>query len=129
MDNASVLTFLEILENIDYVHAIDSNSKRSKSIKKDLMKRVDEIRNSPLALPPIENVEESNNLQRQGLKIIIPTNIIVIYNRLEVLLGINLSVQIDILTEASNLMDEIFKRGEVQKIRQYRNDFDKFSTQ
>ena len=81
MDDASVLTFLKILESLDYDRAIDSNSKRSKSIEKHLMKRVDGFRDSPLALLPIENEKESNNLQGQELKIIIPTNIIVICNR------------------------------------------------
>ena len=69
------------------------------------------------------------NLQGRGIeKIIIPNNIIEIYTRLEVLLGLKLSGHSDTVTEASNLIDELYKRGEIQNKRQYRNALDKFST-
>ena len=68
------------------------------------------------------------NLEGQGVKIIIPSNIIDIYNRPEVLLGLKLSGHNDTLTEASNLIDEIYKRCEIQK-KPYRNALNKFSTQ
>ena len=55
--------------------------------------------------------EEPDNLQGEGVKIIIPSNIIDIYTRLEVLLGLRLSGHSDTLTEASNLIDELYKRG------------------
>ena len=85
------------------------------------------IRNPPL--PTIENVEDvSENLQGEGLRIIIPPNIIDIYTRLEISLGIKLSGHTDTLTEASNLIDEIYKMGETQNEQQYRNAFVKFST-
>ena len=51
-----------------------------------------------------------------------------IYNRLEVLPGLKLSGQTDTLSEASNLIDELYKRGELQNEKQYRNDLHKFST-
>ena len=51
--------------------------------------------------------EESTNLEGHGVKIIIPSNIIDIYTRLEVLLGLKLSGHADTLTEASNLIDEL----------------------
>ena len=66
------------------------------------------------------------NLQGEGLKIIIPSNIIDIYTRLEILLGLKLSDHTDTLTEASNLIDELYKRGEIQNEQQYRNAPDKF---
>ena len=75
------------------------------------------------ALPAIVN-----NLQGEGVKIIIPNNIIDIYSRLEVLLGLKLSGHTDTLTEASNLIDELYKRGEIQNKQQYRNALDKFLT-
>ena len=56
----------------------------------------------------------------------IPTYIIDIYTRLEVLLGLKLSGLTDTLAEASNLIDEIYKRGEIQTKQQYRNAFNKF---
>ena len=60
-------------------------------------------------------------------KIIIPSNIIDIYTRLEVLLGLKLSGHTDTLTEASNLIDELYKRGERQNKRQNRNALNNFS--
>ena len=74
-------------------------------------------------IPPIEN-----DLQGEGVKIIIPSNIIDIYTRLEILLGLKLSGHTDTLTEASNLIDELYKRGEIQNKQQYRNALNKFST-
>ena len=68
---------------------------------------ISKIQNPPLSA--IEN--ESDNLQCEGAKIIIPSNIIDIYTRLEVLLGLKLSGHTDTLTEASNLIDELYKRG------------------
>ena len=61
-------------------------------------------------------------------KIIIPSNIIDIYTRLEVLLGLKLSGHSDTVTEASNLIDELYKRGEIQNKRQYQNALNKFLT-
>ena len=76
-----------------------------------------------------ENLLKPNNLQGRGIeKIIIPSNIIDIYNRLEVLLGLKLSGHTNTLTEASNLIDELYKRGEIQNKQQYRNALDKFLT-
>ena len=43
-----------------------------------------------------------------------------IYTRLEILLELNLSGHTDVLTEANNLIDEIYKRGEKQNKQQYR---------
>ena len=75
------------------------------------------------------NLLKSNNLQDRGIeKSIIPSNIIDIYTRLEVLLGLKLSGHTDTLTEASNLIDELYKRGEIQNKQQYRNALDKFLT-
>ena len=77
-----------------------------------------------------KDILKPNNLQGRGIeKIIIPNNIIDIYTRLEVLLGLKLSGHTDTLTEASNLIDELYNRGEIKNKRQYRNALDKFSTQ
>ena len=84
------------------------------------------IQNPPL--PAIENVEESNDLEGQGVKIIIPPNIIDIYTRHEILLGLKSSGHTGTLTEASNLFDELYKRGEIQNAQQHRNALNKFST-
>ena len=60
---------------------------------------------------------KKRDLEGQGLKII-PSNIIDIYTRLEVLLGLKLSGHTDTPTEASNLTDELYKLGEIQKKQQ-----------
>ena len=76
-----------------------------------------------------ENILKPNNLQGRGIeKIIIPSNIIDIYTRLEILLGLKLSGHTGTLTEASNLIDELYKPGEIQNKQQYRNALDKFTT-
>jgi len=67
-----------------------------------------------------------SNLEGEGIeKFIIPSNIIDIYTRLEVLLGLKLSGHTDTLTEASNLIDELYKRGEIENKQQYRNTLNK----
>ena len=67
------------------------------------------------------------NLKGQGNeKIIIPSNIIDIYKRIEILLGLKLSGHTDTLTKVSKLTDELHKRGEIRNERQYRNALNKF---
>ena len=80
-----------------------------------------------------DDVRKILNLDKQlkgrGIeKIIIPSNIKDIYTRLEILLGVKISGHTDTLTEASNLIDELYKRGEIQNKQQYRNALNKFST-
>ena len=50
--------------------------------------------------------KESDELQVEGMKIIIPSNIIDFWNTLEVLVGLKLSGHTDILTDTSNLIDK-----------------------
>ena len=66
--------------------------------------------------------------EEQRIPIIIPSNIIDIYTRLEILLGLKVSVHTDSLAEASNLINELYKRGEIQNKQHYRNALNKFST-
>ena len=67
-------------------------------------------------------------LKGRGIeKIIIPSNITDIYTRFEVLLGLKIAGHTDTSTEASNLIDELYKRGEIQNEQQYRNALKKFS--
>ena len=71
----------------------------------------------------------NTKLKVRGIeKTIIPSNIIDIYTRLEVLLGLKLSGHTDTLTEASNLIYELYKRDEIQTKQQYRNALNKFSS-
>ena len=61
------------------------------------------------------NVDKSNDLRGDGMEIITPADIVDIYARLKVLLGIKPSGRTDTLTEASNLIDEIYKRGDIEE--------------
>ena len=104
--------FINILENLDFENykAIrgESKSGRYRQSKTNFRK---------------------HNLKGQGVeKIIIPSNTIDIYTRLEKLLGLKLSGHKSTLTEASNLIEEIYKRGETQDEQQYRNALNNFST-
>ena len=73
--------------------------------------------------------EEPVNSEGEGIqKIIIPSNIIDIHTRLEILLGLKLSGHSDTLTEASNLIDELYKQGEIKNKQQYQNALDKLLT-
>ena len=62
------------------------------------------------------NLDTKPKLKGRGdEKIIIPSNITNNYTRLEILQGLKLSDNTDTFTEASNLIDELYKRGEIQK--------------
>ena len=74
------------------------------------------------------NFKKHNLKGQQNEKIIIPSNIIDIYTRLEILLGLKLSGHTNTLTEASNLIDQLYKMGAIQIEKQYRNAPDQFLT-
>ena len=125
MDNEDKLTIFNILKNVGFYDIIPRKGLKAARMKDALNKLPREkakIRKPPL--PEIEN--ESNNLQGEGVKIVIPSNIIDIYTTLEILLGLKLSGHTDTLTEASNLIAELYKRGEIQNKQQYRNALNKF---
>ena len=128
MDNEDKLTKFNILEKIGFYsmrHTKGLNSARMKDALNNLPREVAKIRNPPL--PATDN--ESDNLEGEGVqKIIKPSNVIDIYTRLEILLGLKISGNTDTLTEASNLIDELYKRGEIQTKQQYRNALNEFST-
>ena len=63
------------------------------------------------------------------MKSIIPSNIIDIYTRCEISIGLKLSGHSDTLTKASNLIDILNKRREIQNEQEYQNGLDKFCTQ
>ena len=127
MDNEDKLTVFNILKNVgfyDKIQKIVLNSARMKHALYDLPKKVVKIQNP--TLPAIEIV--SDDLQGDGVEISIPTNKVEIYTRLENLLGLKLSGHTDTLTEASNLIDELYMRGEIQNEQQYRNALNNIST-
>ena len=107
-----IITYKELLKTPNYKNYKPNFGK----------KKSGRYKNTKSILVPIK-------LQGRGIeKIIIPSNIIDTYTRLEILLGLKLSGHTDALTEASNLIDELYKRGEIQNKQQYRNALNKFST-
>ena len=78
---------------------------------KTLPKLVDVFQNKTF----IEITDDSDGLQEEGVKIIIPSDIIDLYTRLDLLLGLKVSGHTDIFTETSTLIDELYNIGEIQK--------------
>ena len=114
------LIFRDILQETGYYNRKPSKGRltgRDRYIKFDLDNDVSRILNF------------DTKLKGRGIeKIIIPSNIIDIYTRREILLRLKLSGHTDTLTEGSNLIDELYKRGEIQNKQQYRNGPNKFSS-
>ena len=123
-NESDILMMNNIIRDLGYTGDDDRNSKRKLFFTKTLPKLVEEIQNRTFG----EITDDSSDLEGQGVKIIIPSNIIDIYTRLEILLGLKISGHTDTLTEASNLIDELYKRGEIQNKQQYRNALNKFQS-
>ena len=119
-----ILMLYNIVSDIGYTGLGDKSSKRKIFLTETLPKLVEDIQNKTFG----EISDDSSDLESQGVKIIILSNIIDIYTRLEVLPGLKLPGHTDTLTEASNLIDELYKRGEIQNKQQYRNALNKFQT-
>ena len=124
-NESDILLMNDIIRDLGYTGREDRDSKRKTFFTKTLPKLVEEIENKIF-----DKITEGSDDLQEGVKFIIPSNIIDIYTRLEVLLGLKLSGHTDTLTElsTSNLIDELYKRGEIQNQQQYRNALDKFST-
>ena len=119
-----ILMMKSIINELGYTGDGDRDLQRKTFFTPRLPTLVEQIQNKTF----VENIDDFDGLQGEGVKIIIPSNIIDIYTRLEILLGLKLSGHTDTLTEASNLIDELYKRGEIQNKQQYRNALNKFST-
>ena len=123
-NESDILMMDNIINDLGHTGVGDRGSKRKTFLTITLPKLVEKIQNRTF-----EEIthDSDNDLQGQGVKINIPSNIMDIYARLEILLGLKLSGHTDTLTEASNLIDELYKRGEIQNKQQYRNALNKFS--
>ena len=121
-NESDILMMNNIKNDLRYTGVGDTDSKRKIFLTISLPKLVEKIQNRTFE----EIIDDSDDLQGEGVKIIIPSNIIDIYTRLEILLGLKLSGHTDTLTEASNLIDELYKRGEIQNKQHYRNAINKF---
>ena len=119
MSDMEKVVFRDILSKTNYYNRKPTKGRmsgRDRFIKNDLDNDVRRI------------LKLDKKLKGRGVeKIIIPSNIIDIYTRLEILLGLKLSGHTDTLSEASNLIDELYKQGEIQNKHQYRNALNKFS--
>ena len=123
-DENDILMMYNIITDLGFTGIGDKDSKRKTFFTKKLPKLVNDIQNRTFK----EITDDSDDLQGERIqKIIIPSNIIDIYTRLEILLGLKLSGHTDTLTEASNLIDELYKLGEIHNKQQYRNALNKFS--
>ena len=122
-NESDILMMNNIIRDLGYTGDEDKPSKRKTFLTITLPKLVDEIQNKTF-----EEITDNSDsdLQGEGVKNIIPSNMIDIYTRLEVLLGLKLSGHTDTLTEASNLIDELYKRGEIQNKQKYQNALNKF---
>ena len=129
MDTEDKLTVFIVIKNVGFNDNVQKTGLKSARMKDALYvfpKGSAKVQKP--SLPAIENIEDSSDLQGEGVKTIIPSIIIVIYTRLEILPGLKLSGYTDTLTEASKLLDELYKRGKIQTEWHYRNALDKFQT-
>ena len=110
LDNTEITTYKKLLKTLNYKNYKHKPGEKNSGRYKNT-----------------NNILVLLNLKGRGIgKIIIPSNILDIYTRLETLLGLRLSGHINVLTEATNLIDELYKRGEIQNKREYQNALDKF---
>ena len=105
-----ILMTNNIKRHLAYTGIRERDSNRKSFFTKKRPKLAQEIQNRTF-----EGITgDSDDFQGEGMKIIIPSNLNDIYTRLEILVGLKLSGHTDTLTEASNLIDELYKRGEIQ---------------
>ena len=106
-----ILMMNNIIRVLGYTGVGDRQSKRKTIFTITLPKIADDIQNKTFE----EIIDSSDDLQREGVKVILPSNILDIYTTLETLVGLKLSGHTDTLTEASNLIDKLYKRDKIKK--------------
>ena len=115
-NEADILMMINIKNDLGYTGLRDYPSERKTFFTKTFLKLVEEIQNKNFEAITLDS---NSDLQGEGVEIVIPSNIIDIYTRLEVLIGLKLSGYSDTLTEASNPIDELYKPEEIQNKQQY----------
>ena len=98
-----ILTMYNIVRELGYTGVGVKKSNRKPFFTITLPKLVDDIQNKTFD----EITDDCDDLQGEGVKIIIPSNKIDIYTRLESLLFSKLFGHTDTLTEAGNLIDQL----------------------
>ena len=124
-DDSVILMMNNIIKDLGYTGFGDTQTNRKTFFTITRPNLVEDIQNKSFE----EITDDSDDLESQGVKIIIPSNIIDIYTRLEILIRLKLSAHADTLTEASNLIDELQMRSEIQNEKQNRNALNNFCTQ
>ena len=109
-EESKILMMNNVMRDLGYTSVGDRPSNRKIFLTITLPKLVENIRNKTFD----GSLDSSDDLQGEGVKIIIPSNIIDIYARLKNLRGLKLSGHTDTLTEAINLLSELYKRVEIQ---------------
>ena len=99
----------------------ETESSRYKYIKYNPDDQVNKILN--------RSIQNHSDLEGQWMKIIILSNTKDINTRCEILLRLKVSGHSETLTEASNLIDQLYERGEIQNEQEHQNAGDKFCTQ
>ena len=126
MKNEYDISMMNIIKiDINYTGVGDKSSEMKTFSTKTFPELVYHIRKKTFE----EITDSSDVLQGEELKVFIPYIIIVIYTRFENLLGLKPSGHTNTLKEAGNLINEIYKRGEIQNEQQFRNALNKFHTQ
>ena len=123
-DENDILLMKSIKTELNFTGIGDKLTKKKTTLVQKLSKLVEDNQNKTFD----EIIDTSDNLEEGIEKIFIPYNTIDIYTRREVLLRLKLSDGTDILTEASNIMDELYKRCQIQNEQQYENALDKINT-
>ena len=98
-----ILMMNDIINDLGYTGDGHRDSKTKTFFTKILPKLVEKTQNKTFD----KIIDDSDGLQGEGGKIVIPANIFDIYTRLELLLGSKLSNYNDTLTEASISIDEL----------------------
>ena len=132
MSDSEILIFSQILDEIKYKPDDDKKSKRRDYIRDKLPSRVQKILNPPIVAIVSGESDEYESLESEvsGTKtIVVPSDSDEIWTRLQVLLGLKLAGHTDTLIEASQLLDALFKKGEIETEQQFRNAINKFKTQ
>ena len=117
-DENDMLMMNNIIRDLGYTGVGNRKSNRKTFFTITLLELVDEIQNK---------TSDEIDLEGQRIKIIIPSNIIDIYTRLEILLGLKLSGHTDNLSEASALIDQLYRMVELQNEQQYRDALKNFT--
>ena len=122
-NDSDVLVRNNIQNYSSYTGIGDKPKNRNKNLLLDLLKKAAEIEST------IVSEQVSDDLEGKGLKLIISSNIIDVYTRLEFLEGLKLSGHTVTLTEVSNLIGELYRKGEMKIEKKYRNDPNNFHAQ